>query len=138
MDDKLNGHSVQESGGNLSSTHTYTWWQIPFHMNHWPQHGMLCPISSILCKTESSKSICPCPVCLVAQSCPTLCNPIDCSPPGSSVHGNSPRKNIGEGFHALLQGIYPSQGSKPGLQHCREILYSLSHQGSPHAPGFSR
>ena len=29
-------------------------------------------------------------LCLVAQSCPTLCNPMDCSPPGSSVHGNSP------------------------------------------------
>ena len=39
------------------------------------------------------------------------------------------RKNIGVGFHALLQGIFPTQGSNPGLPHCRWILYHLSHQG---------
>ena len=52
---------------------------------------------------------------LVAQSCPTVCNPVDCSPPGSSVHGDSPGKNTGVGCHALLQGIFPIQGSNPGL-----------------------
>ena len=67
-------------------------------------------------------------LCLVAQSCPTLCNPMDCSPPGSSVHGDSPGKNTGVGCHALLQGIFPTQGSIPGLLHCRWILYHLSHQ----------
>ena len=41
---------------------------------------------------------------LVTQSCLTLCNPMDCSPPGSSVHGDSPGKNTGVGCHALLQG----------------------------------
>ena len=45
-------------------------------------------------------------LCLVAQSCPTLCNPMDCSPSGSSVHGDSPGKNIGVDCHALLQGIF--------------------------------
>ena len=70
-------------------------------------------------------------VCLVAQSCPTLCDPMDCSPPGSSVHGDSPGKNTGEGCHVLLQGIFPTQGSNPGLPHCRKILYCLSHQESP-------
>ena len=35
------------------------------------------------------------------------------------------------GCHFLLQGIFPTQGSKPGLPHCRQTLYSLSHQGSP-------
>ena len=45
-------------------------------------------------------------VCLVAQSCPTLCDPMDYSPPGSSIHGDSPDKNTGVGCHALLQGIY--------------------------------
>ena len=70
-------------------------------------------------------------VCLVAQSCPTLCDPMDCSPPGSSVHGDSPGKNTGEGCHILLQGIFPTQGSNPGLPHCRQILYCLSHQESP-------
>ena len=48
---------------------------------------------------------------LVAQSCLTLCNPMACSPPGSSVHGDSPGKNIGVGCHALLQGIFPTQVS---------------------------
>ena len=44
-------------------------------------------------------------LCLVSLSCPTLCDPMDCSPSGSSVHGDSPGKNIGVGCHALLQGI---------------------------------
>ena len=56
---------------------------------------------------------------------------MDCSPPGSSIHEDSPVKNIGAGCHALLQGIFPTQGSNPGLSHCRWILYHLSHQGSP-------
>ena len=66
-----------------------------------------------------------------AQSCPTLCDPMDCSPSGSSVHGDSPGKNIGVGCHALLQGIFPTQRSNPGLPHCRRILHHLSHQESP-------
>ena len=69
-------------------------------------------------------------VCLVAQSCLTLCDLMDCSLPGSSVHGNSPDKKTGVGGHALLQGIFPTQGSNPGLPYCRWILYHLSHQGS--------
>ena len=44
--------------------------------------------------------------------------PMDCSPPGSSVHGDSPGKNTGVGCHALLQGIFPTQGSNPGLLYC--------------------
>ena len=68
---------------------------------------------------------------LVAQLSPTLFDPMDCSLLGSSVHGDSPGKNTGMGFHALLQGIFPTQGLNPGLPHCRWILYHLSHQGSP-------
>ena len=44
---------------------------------------------------------------LVIQSCPTLCEPLDCSPPGFSVNGDSPGKNTGVGCRALLQGIFP-------------------------------
>ena len=66
-------------------------------------------------------------LCLVAQSCLTLCNPIACSLPGSSVHGDSPVKNTGVGCHALFQGIFPIQGSNPGLLHCRWILYCMSY-----------
>ena len=77
----------------------------------------------------SQLSVC---VCLVSQSCPTLCNPwTDCSLPGSSVHGDSLGKHTGVGCYALLQGIFPTQESNPGLPHCRWILYQLSHQGSP-------
>ena len=70
-------------------------------------------------------------LCLVAQLCLTLCDPMDCSPPGSSVHGDSPGKNTGVGCHALLQGIFPTQGLNSGLPHCKQILYHLSHKGSP-------
>ena len=44
---------------------------------------------------------------------------------------DSPGKNTGVGCHALLQRIFPTQGSNPGLQHCRWILYQLNYQGSP-------
>ena len=70
----------------------------------------------------------------ITQFCPALCNPakaVDCSPPGSPVHGDSPGRNPGVGCHFLLQGIFPTQGSNLGLLHCRRILYHLSHQGSP-------
>ena len=70
-------------------------------------------------------------LCLVAQSYSTLCDPMDCSPPGSSVHEDSPGKNTGVGCHALLRRIFPSEGLNPGLPHCRGIFYPLSHQGSP-------
>ena len=54
-------------------------------------------------------------VCLVAQSCPTLRDPMDCSLPGSSVHRDSPGKNTEVGCHALLQGSFPIQGSNLSL-----------------------
>ena len=63
----------------------------------------------------------------VTQSCPTLCDSMDCRLPDSS--GNSPwsfsGKNTGVGCHFLLQGIFPTQGSNPGLHHCRQTLYPL-------------
>ena len=71
-------------------------------------------------------------LCLVAQSYLTVCDPMECSPPGSSsVHEDSPGNNTGVGCHALLQGIFPTLGSNPDLPRCRQILYRLSHQGSP-------
>ena len=60
---------------------------------------------------------------------------MDCSLPGSSIRGDSPGKNAEVDCHALLQGIFPTQGSKPGLPHCRQILYCLSHQGNPQWSG---
>ena len=67
----------------------------------------------------------------VAQSCLTLCDPIDCSPPGSSVHEDSPVKNTGVCCHVLLQGIFPTQGLNLDPPNCGQILYLLGYQGSP-------
>ena len=75
--------------------------------------------------------ICATVLCLVAQLCLTLWGPMDCSPPGSSVHGDSPGKNAGMSCHALLQGIFPTEGLNPDVPHFRWIIYCLSHQGSP-------
>ena len=55
-----------------------------------------------------------------SQSCLTLCDP-----------WNSPGQNTGVSSHSLLQGIFPTQRSNPGLPHCRQILYQLGHKGSP-------
>ena len=51
------------------------------------------------------------------QSCLTLCDSMDYRLLGSSVHGDSPGKNTGGGCHALLQGIFPTQGLNPHLLH---------------------
>ena len=62
------------------------------------------------------------------------CNPVDYSPPGSSVHGDSLSKNTGVGCHALLQGIFLTQGlNLPllSLQHWQWVLYYECHLGSP-------
>ena len=73
-------------------------------------------------------SYCMCvDVCVcVTQSYPTLCHPVNCSPPGSSVHGILPGKNTRVGCNFLLQ-IFLTQGSNPCLLHCRQTLYCLSH-----------
>ena len=71
------------------------------------------------------------------QSCPTLCNPMDCSPPGSSIHGGSLGKNTGVGCHALLLRTFPTRGWKPGCNAPATriaTLYQLSHQGSLYDP----
>ena len=87
------------------------------------------PSFSLICLHLSHK-LCAV-LCLVAQSCLTLCDPMNCNPPGSSVHADSPGKNTEVGCHDLCQGIFPTQGWNPGLPHLRQILYGLSHQGSP-------
>ena len=64
----------------------------------------------------------------VAQSGPTCCDSMDCP-------WNSPGQNSGVGSLSLFQGIFPTQGSNPGLPHCRWILYQLSHR---EAQGYTR
>ena len=60
--------------------------------------------------------------CLVTKSCPTLCNPMECSPPGSSVPGIS---------QARVQGIVPAQGVNLSLLHWQMDSLSLNHPRSP-------
>ena len=75
-----------------------------------------CHLFSInLCKVRREPHACLCAQSL--QSCPTLCEHVDGSPPGSSVHGDSPGKNPGVGCRVLLQGIFLTQGSKLRLLH---------------------
>ena len=71
----------------------------------------------------------------IAQSYLTLWDSMDCSLQGFSVGGASPGKNSGVGCFAFRQGIFQTQVSNPGLQHCRWVLYHLSHQGSPRKLG---
>ena len=59
----------------------------------------------------------------------TLRDPMDCNLPGSSVHGYSLGKNAEVGCCALHQRIFPTQGSNPGLPHCSQVPYHLSHLG---------
>ena len=64
---------------------------------------------------------------LVTRLCLTLCDTMDCSPPGSSVHGILQAKIL----EWVAIPIFLTQGLNPKLPHCRPILYQLSHQGSP-------
>ena len=63
------------------------------------------------------------------QSGRTLCDPMDCSPPGCSVHGILQAKILEWDF--LLQGIFPTQGSNPCLLHWQADSLPLSHLGNP-------
>ena len=67
-------------------------------------------------------------------SCVQLCSPMDCSSPGSSVHGDSPGKNIGVGCYDLLQGFLPFQGLNPlllGLLHWQAGSLALAPPWKP-------
>ena len=70
-------------------------------------------------------------MCLVALLCLILCNPVVYNPPDFSVHGGFPGKNTGVDCHALLQGIFPVQGSNLVLLLCRWIFLPLSCPVSP-------
>ena len=67
----------------------------------------------------------------VTQSCLTLCDPMNCSLPGSSHPWDFPGNSTGVGCHFLFQGIFLTQGLNRGLPHCSHILYQLNYQGRP-------
>ena len=72
---------------------------------HWLREDSAAPSASATWGHRLGFSLCACAQWL--QSCLTLCKPVDCSPPGSSVQ-DSPGKNTGVGCHALIQGIFPT------------------------------
>ena len=128
-----------------SNSRPLSWWShptisfsvVPFSscLHSFSASGSF-PVSQLLTSggqsVGASASVLPVNVLsLLAQSCLTLYDPINGSLPGSSVHGDSLGRNTGVGCHALLQGIFPTQGWNPGFLHCRRFLYHLSHQGSP-------
>ena len=82
---------------------------------------MTCLYSRFMCFLKWSE---------VARSCPTLWEPMDCSLLWLFCRWDSPGKSTGVGYHFLLQRIFLIQGSNPGLPHCRQTLYRLSHETS--------
>ena len=87
--------------------------------------------SSELDITSSSKSPAAQLVVVQSLSCVQLfCDPMDCNPPGFSVHGIFLARITGVGGHFLLQGIFLIQGSNLRLLHWKVDYLPLSHQGS--------
>ena len=64
---------------------------------------------------------------LVTQSCPTLCDSTDCSPPGSSVQGIFQARILKWTAIPFSRRVFPTQGLNPGLLHFKQFLYHLSH-----------
>ena len=88
-------------------------------------------VKAVYCHAAYLTSLQSAVLCWVAQSCPTLCNPMDCSPPGSSVNGEFSRQEYWSRLPCPPPGDLPNLGIKPRSPFCRQILYHLSHKGSP-------
>ena len=88
------------------------------------QHSILCDLSFSHASRHTKVKV------EVPQPWPTLWDPMDCSLPGSSVHGDLEAR-IQKGIAIPFSRIFPTQGSNPGLPHCRQILCRLRHKGSP-------
>ena len=134
---KLHGHTenhiVASSSRNPSLELKHFSKSFPasfsFHLMHFCRAKRLTEIKTIGSKFASrptlsiSKRTIGIYMCLVTQSCPVLCDPMDYSPPSSSGHRDSPSKNTGVGWHALFQGIFPIQRSNSGLLYCRQNFF---------------
>ena len=134
---KLHGHTenhiVASSSRNPSLELKHFSKSFPasfsFHLMHFCRAKRLTEVKTIGSKFASrptlsiSKRTIGIYMCLVTQSCPVLCDPMDYSPPSSSGHRDSPSKNTGVGWHALFQGIFPIQRSNSGLLHCRQNFF---------------
>ena len=111
----------------------------PFHTEHIPTPVPSLPSGTLatpwgpqeIHSSLSRSRVVPCGlvvVVLVTQSCPSLCNPTDCSPPGSSVHGILQARILERVAIPFPQRIFPTQGSNLGLLQSRQILYPLSYR----------
>ena len=108
----------------LSCTHTNKqWWRI-FHTLKYGEVIQFYTWFNLNFRLKMKVKV------LVTQSCPALCDAMDSILPRSLSIGFS-SKNTGVGCHFFLQRIFPTQRSNSGLPHCGQILYHLSHQGSP-------
>ena len=132
-------HSVPAVTGDYLRNMVATW-QLPTQLYGWDGlqglskakivtwHFINIKICSLICfyfyLFTESESV----EVLVTQSCLTLCNP--CKPTRLLCPWNPPHKNAGVGSYSLLQGIFSTRRLNLGLLHCRQILYSLNHQGS--------
>ena len=102
-----------------------------------PTPHKCCDLLERLCMSWLSNAFlyyCMRRVCTITQSCLTLYNPMDCNPPGSSVHGIFQARILGAGCHFLLQWIFPTQGWNPclfNLLHCQVDSLPQCHLGSP-------
>ena len=76
----------------------------------------------------------PCEHAQSLLSCLTLYDPMDSSLPSSSVHGTLQARILEWVAMPSSRGVFPAQGLNPSLLHCRQILYPLSHLGSPSTP----
>ena len=94
-------------------------WTVHFSVNSAQVLGGPVPMLPL----PESFLLCPLYVCVSRSVVSTLCDPMDCSPPDSSVQGVFQGKNTGVGWHSLLQGILSTQGLNLCLLHCRQILY---------------
>ena len=102
---------------HITIHHLNTWlWLLPDSTKRGEPHGWLTSVSIFTLRS-------------VAKLHPTLCNPLDSSPPGSSVHGIFQSRILEVSCHFLLQGIFPTQGSKPHLLHWQVGSLAGSHWG---------
>ena len=105
-------------------------YQGGFLKKHFQLHWCIINTEKLhICMTYSYIYIYMYVVVLVTQLCPTLWDPMDCSPPGSSLQGFL-QERILEWVAIPFPGgggLLPTQESKPGLLHCRQVLYHLSY-----------
>ena len=101
-------------------------------LKHWSgvhiSQRCVCPVRPA---SSHQAVIWPWGCCLLSQVCVLK---VPAEPTRLLCPWDPPGKNTGVGCHSLLQGIFPTQGWNPGLPLCRQILYCLSHQGSPRIP----